>query len=165
MEAQDAEVRAQYLDYLKQYRACLAQTDIAQLEDDWRILDEKWMKIRCRSITQDALQVLGDPYPVEPASHALTVGFWVSVAKDSISEVGSPERGEKRVGPDLARRYWIQVVHDIEYGYGDPLRTKVICPVCTLSHSSVKVSLSLMLSLRFTALPSMHSLVYCNCSP
>ena len=24
-----------------------------------------------------------------------------------------------------AHRYWIQVVHDIEYGYGDPLRTKV----------------------------------------
>jgi hypothetical protein len=23
-----------------------------------------------------------------------------------------------------ACRYWIQVVHDIEYGYGDPLRCK-----------------------------------------
>ncbi|EIE20277.1 hypothetical protein COCSUDRAFT_67562 [Coccomyxa subellipsoidea C-169] len=67
VEAEDTAVKADYLDYLKQYRTCLAETDIDRLEDEWRILDEKWMRIR----------------------------------------------------------YWIQIVHDIEYGYGDPLRTKV----------------------------------------
>ncbi|CAL8470879.1 g10421 [Coccomyxa elongata] len=67
VEAEDAAVKADYLDYLKQYRTCLAETDIDRLEDEWRILDEKWMRIR----------------------------------------------------------YWIQIVHDIEYGYGDPLRCKV----------------------------------------
>jgi hypothetical protein len=46
VEAEEAAVKADYLDYLKQYRACLAETDIDKLEDEWRILDEKWMRIR-----------------------------------------------------------------------------------------------------------------------
>ncbi len=46
VEAEDAAVKADYLDYLKQYRTCLAETDIDKLEDVWRILDEKWMRIR-----------------------------------------------------------------------------------------------------------------------
>ena len=47
VDAEDADLKAQYLDYLRHYRACLAQKDISRLEDDWRALDEKWMKIRC----------------------------------------------------------------------------------------------------------------------
>ena len=46
VEAEDGEVKAQYLDYLRQYRLCLAEKHIPKLEDAWRALDEKWMKIR-----------------------------------------------------------------------------------------------------------------------
>ena len=34
-----------YVDYLSQYRSCLAETDIAKLDSMWCTLDEKWMKI------------------------------------------------------------------------------------------------------------------------
>lgn len=61
------QVKKQYLAYLGQMRACLAETGISRLEGMWRQLDVLWMDIR---------------HPV-------------------------------------------QVVHDIEYGYGDPLRCKV----------------------------------------
>ena len=47
VDADDKEVKAQYLDYLRQYRACLAEKDIDRLEDEWRVLDVKWMQIRC----------------------------------------------------------------------------------------------------------------------
>ena len=47
VEVEDAELKRQFLEYLKHYALCLAQTDIAQLEADWRRLDELWMKIRC----------------------------------------------------------------------------------------------------------------------
>ena len=50
VEAEDGEVKALYLDYLRQYRLCLAEKDISSLEDAWRVLDEKWMKIRRASI-------------------------------------------------------------------------------------------------------------------
>lgn len=59
VEAEDADLKVQYLDYLKHYRACLAQKDISRLEDDWRVLDEKWMGIRCCPSVRDALAVLG----------------------------------------------------------------------------------------------------------
>ncbi|KAK9831583.1 hypothetical protein WJX74_001220 [Apatococcus lobatus] len=66
-EGPTEKLKANYLAYLKQYRACLAETDVEQLEPQWHRLDELWMSVR----------------------------------------------------------HHIQVVHDIEYGYGDPLRTKV----------------------------------------
>jgi hypothetical protein len=46
VEAEDGKVQAQYLDYLRQYRRCLTERDMSRLEDAWRVLDEKWMKIR-----------------------------------------------------------------------------------------------------------------------
>ncbi|KAL4434437.1 hypothetical protein ABPG75_000878 [Micractinium tetrahymenae] len=39
------EVKRQYLAYLGQYRGCLAETDVSQLEDKWRQLDILWMDI------------------------------------------------------------------------------------------------------------------------
>lgn len=39
-------VKQQYLAYLRQYRQCLAETDVSKLEDTWRQLDVLWMQIR-----------------------------------------------------------------------------------------------------------------------
>jgi len=40
------DIRDLYIDYLSQYRECLAETEIDKLDGKWCILDEKWMKIR-----------------------------------------------------------------------------------------------------------------------
>jgi hypothetical protein len=46
VEGSDPKVKADYVDYLRQYRKALAETDVDRLEEEWRILDEKWMRIR-----------------------------------------------------------------------------------------------------------------------
>ena len=46
MEAADSSVKAAYMDYLAQYRSCLAETNVDHLERLWRELDIKWMGIR-----------------------------------------------------------------------------------------------------------------------
>ena len=33
------------MDYLSQYRSCLAETDIAKLDSMWCTLDKKWMQL------------------------------------------------------------------------------------------------------------------------
>ena len=40
------DIRELYVDYLSQYRSCLAETDIDKLDSVWCVLDEKWMQIR-----------------------------------------------------------------------------------------------------------------------
>lgn len=40
------DIRESYIDYLSQYRSCLAETDIGKLDSVWCTLDEKWMQIR-----------------------------------------------------------------------------------------------------------------------
>ena len=39
------DIRDLYVDYLSQYRSCLAETEIAKLDSMWCTLDEKWMRI------------------------------------------------------------------------------------------------------------------------
>ena len=109
MEADDREVKAQYLDYLRQYRACLAEEDVDRLEDEWRVLDEKWMQIRCagagpgqRCRTWRSLRPCSCWHWAAAASVA--GGAWTGM--QPLASAGAH-----------ARRYWIQVVHDIEYGY------------------------------------------------
>ena len=40
------DIRDLYVDYLSQYRSCLAETDVDKLDSQWCVLDEKWMQIR-----------------------------------------------------------------------------------------------------------------------
>ncbi len=40
------DIRDLYIDYLTQYRRCLAETEIDKLDSEWCTLDEKWMQIR-----------------------------------------------------------------------------------------------------------------------
>lgn len=40
------DIRDLYVDYLTQYRRCLAETEIDKLDSEWCTLDEKWMQIR-----------------------------------------------------------------------------------------------------------------------
>ncbi len=40
------DVQSLYVDYLSQYRACLAETEVDKLDALWCTLDEKWMQIR-----------------------------------------------------------------------------------------------------------------------
>ena len=39
-------MRGLYVDYLSQYMACLAETEVDKLDALWCTLDEKWMQIR-----------------------------------------------------------------------------------------------------------------------
>ncbi|PSC75363.1 ciab isoform A [Micractinium conductrix] len=63
-------VKQQYLAYIKQYRACLAERDASRLEDSWRQLDELWMVIkhpiqrplRCKVQPEFSLRILDESY-------------------------------------------------------------------------------------------------------
>ncbi|KAL4420317.1 hypothetical protein ABPG77_010222 [Micractinium sp. CCAP 211/92] len=61
------QVKQQYLAYLRQMRACLAETDISQLEGKWRQLDVLWMDIRHPVQVQPefSLRILDEAYAKE----------------------------------------------------------------------------------------------------
>ena len=118
MEAEDGKVKAQYLDYLRQYpampggdghrraRGCVARPG-REVDADQVLGALKTESCSCR--IPDLLS-----YPKQPMSESA-----LHADETSLSSFITV-----RVGLALCR-YWIQVVHDIEYGYGDPLRTKV----------------------------------------
>lgn len=101
--APDAKVHKDYINYLVTYRQALAEKNVDLLEDKWRKLDEAWMPIRYWYFP-----LLQTPLKSKYDQHHQVM----------LHGIGC---GSRLICCLFCR---IQVVHDIEYGYGDPLRTK-----------------------------------------
>ncbi len=67
------DIRDLYVDYLTQYRRCLAETEIDKLDSEWCTLDEKWMQIRYPIQVVHDIEYAPSPLflsPWEPSWHS-----------------------------------------------------------------------------------------------